>query len=160
MVASRQRSARRGCGRVSGLVFVETNFRDPVWWEESWSFIESLFAVPTQTFEEVAPRYTTLTEEVWQRHNVDRNKAGGAAMFSVMWAIREFDIAAAVRAIELPSLLVFGTEGPTIGAQSEFEAAIPHAETAVLTSSGHFPMTDEPDVLAGHLRRFARRALG
>lgn len=134
----------RASARVRALVFVETNFRTPAWWRDNWGMIEDLFAVPTQTFDDVASRYRDLDADHHDRHNKDRNKAGGRAMMSVMWAIREFDIEQAARSTTLPSVLLFGANGPTIGGREPFLAAMPHASSVTLDESGHFPMTDQP----------------
>ncbi|MPZ88462.1 MAG: alpha/beta fold hydrolase [Nitriliruptorales bacterium] len=144
----------RRADRVTALVFVETQFRTAEWWQQMWTHVERLFAVPAQSPEQVAARFRRVTPELVERLNLDRHKAGGRSMMSVMWAIREFDMAGMVAQINAPSLLLYGSDGPTIQVAEAFQQALPIASMAVIDGCGHFPMLDEPDEFVSVVRAF------
>jgi pimeloyl-ACP methyl ester carboxylesterase len=148
--------ARHG-DRFEHLIYVETNFRPESWWAEHWTTIEERFAVPVQDMEVLRERFREPTPATLQRWNIDRCKAGGRTMMSAMWAIREFDMAAALQASTTKSSMLFGANGPTIGAREEFEAAVPGAAVEVLDQSGHFPMSDQPEEFIAAVQTFCKQ---
>jgi len=133
---------------------VESQFRPASWWADGWLGIERLFATPLQTPEQVQARFHSAPPELVERVNIDRHKAGGRVMMSAMWAIREFDIAAAVAAITTRVLLLFGTAGPTIETAPLFRAALPDALYTEIEGAGHFPMVDHPEEFVAAVRGF------
>ncbi|MPZ74501.1 MAG: alpha/beta fold hydrolase [Nitriliruptorales bacterium] len=146
--------ARHG-DRLTGVGIIESQFRPAAWWADGWLGIERLFSTPLQTLDQVRARFHGAPPELVERVNLDRHKAGGRAMMSAMWAIREFDMMAAVPAITTPALLLFGTAGPTIETAPLMHAALPGASYEVIEGAGHFPMVDHPDEFVTVVRRFA-----
>jgi pimeloyl-ACP methyl ester carboxylesterase len=140
----------RDPARVSGLGLVEFQFREKAWWADNWSMIESGFAVPTQRLEEVAPRFVRDVDAAFlTRWNVERNLASSRGLIGVMWAIREFDVHAGVRAMSIPALVVFGGEGPTITCRPQLEPLLPAgSRVEVVPDAGHFVAIDQPQLFA------------
>jgi pimeloyl-ACP methyl ester carboxylesterase len=145
--------ARHG-DRLNAVGIIESQWRDAAWWAQAWPGIERLFAIPQQTAEQVAARFHNAPPELVERINIDRAKAGGRAMMSAMWAIREFDMIGTVPAISTPALLLFGTAGPTYEVAEGFRNALPHATFEVIEGAGHFPMVDHPDEFIDIVSRF------
>jgi 3-oxoadipate enol-lactonase len=140
--------------RTLSAVVVETPFRTFDEWGARWTHTEANFCVPTQGIEEVRHRLARVDDAVLARWNIDRNKAGGKLMIDVMWAMREFDAAAALAAITRPTMVLYGAKGPTIAMRDRATAAAPCVPIESLPGSGHFPMLDEPDAFADTLARF------
>ena len=136
------------------LVFLETNYRPEAWWKENWINIERRFAIATSTLEQLKERFRAPDEKLLERWNFDRNKAGSRTMMSAMWAIREFDMATALKSVTTPSLLLFGEKGPAIHGREDFTASLPAAEVDTLAESGHFPPNDEPAEFVAALERY------
>ncbi len=90
------------------------------------------------------------------RWNIDRNKAGAKLMMSVMWAMRDYDVQGAVASVQRPALMVYGAKGPTIALRDRLSKLNPKLPVAVLESSGHFPMIDEPERFSQVLAEFAK----
>lgn len=145
--------ARHG-DKVAAVGIIESQYRTAAWWADGWTGIERLFSTPLQTEEQVRARFHSAPPELVERVNIDRHKAGGRAMMSAMWAIREFDIQAAVPAITPRALLLFGTAGPTIETAPLMRSALPDAVYEVIEGAGHFPMVDHPDEFVEIVRRF------
>lgn len=146
--------ATRYTDRMKAVAVIETMFRSESWWADNWGMVEGNFGLPTQSIEKVEARINRVMPAFLERWNIDRNKAGARSMMDVMWAIREYDVEAAVSRMSIPTLLMFGAKGPTIAAIEEFRAAAPHAAVVVLPDSGHFPMFDEPEDFVAELRKF------
>ncbi|HSG91171.1 MAG TPA: alpha/beta hydrolase [Pseudomonadales bacterium] len=138
-----------------GLVLVETPCRSWEAWGPLWPFVEDLFAIPTQTLEQITPRFRAATPKLLRRLNIDRNKVGGRLMMEAMWGIREFDIAVA-SSIAVPTLLVFGEKGVVGDGAGELMRLIPHARHVEMKNCGHFPMVDDPERFATVLVDFLR----
>jgi 3-oxoadipate enol-lactonase len=143
--------------RVAGLGLIEFQFRDRAWWAENWGMIEQSFAVPTQDATDVAARFAgPIGDDVVQRWNIERNLAGSRSLMNVMWAIREYDVAAGLAAMTTPPLVVFGEQGPTIGRREAMEAALPPGATCeVIKGAGHFVTIDQPEAFVRALAALA-----
>jgi pimeloyl-ACP methyl ester carboxylesterase len=83
------------------------------------------------------------------RWNRDRSFAGVRHMVGVMWAIRSFDMASALRSLPVPALVVFGGSGPTLECRPAVEEVLcAGARIEVLAGAGHFVTIDQPDAFA------------
>jgi 3-oxoadipate enol-lactonase len=78
-------------------------------------------------------------------------------MVDVMWAIRQFDVGAAAKAIQRPATILYGKHGPTIAGRERFAQAAPNIPIQVMEGSGHFPMLDEPAAFAEIVGGFCAR---
>ena len=149
----------RHAERVTGVGLIEFQFREASWWTENWPLIEAMFAVPTQPPELIAARFESdVDDAVLQRWNIERNLAGARSLMGVMWAIREFDIGAAIASLAEPPLMVFGSVGPTIGARPAIEAAVPEARIEVVERAGHFVSIDRPDAFVRLATELVKRS--
>lgn len=146
----------RHADRLRAVGIIESQWRDATWWAGAWPGIERLFAVPQQTPEQIQARFHSAPPELVERVNIDRAKAGGRAMMSAMWAIREFDMLGTVPAISTDALLLFGTAGPTYEVAEGFRDALPAATFQVIDGAGHFPMIDHPDEFVDVVIRFLK----
>lgn len=144
----------RHAEQIDKLVIVETPARTPEETAKMWFRTEQNYSSPTQTAEQLAPRFRRVTPEFLARWNIDRNKAGVKTMLDVMWALREYDVVADLPKIKADSLLVFGDKGPTVGKLATFTGALPRARVEVFKDCGHFPMIDAPDEFAGLVDEF------
>ena len=140
---------------AASLSLVEMPVRPAVAWSRMWPLVETLFSTPTQSFEQVAPRFRDLSDSDFRQWNVDRNKAGGKTMMSVMRAIR--DHVPDFHAICVPVLLVYGERGPVADCIEDTRAALPAAESVTLRGCGHFPMIDDPVAFADLIGTFAMK---
>ncbi|QHE87809.1 alpha/beta fold hydrolase [Hydrogenophaga sp. BPS33] len=133
--------------RVASAVIVETAVRTSSEWAGQWLRIETSFALATQTHEEVAPRFRSLSAALLNRWNIDRNKAGGWRMVDVMWAIRQYGVLDRLRqlsASDVPAAVLMGDQGPVIAGRARYEECLPGAAIHVIGNAGHFPMLDDP----------------
>jgi len=144
--------------RTLSTAIVETPFRTDDEWGARWDHVEGNFGIPTQSAEEVGHRLSNATEALVTRWNIDRNKAGGKLMVSVMWAMRQFDVNAGILNIRRPAMILYGAKGPTIAMRDRPEKSVPQITITVLPASGHFPMLDEPLAFANTLGQFFKRA--
>lgn len=143
---------------VSRVVLIEAQFRTRDWWMAAWPMVEQLFAVPTQSREQVqARREATVTDAEFARWNIDRNKAGTWSLLHGMQAIREHDFAGTLAKVKVPALLLFGAKGPAIEAGDALQAAIAHAARIVVEGAGHFVVADRPHDFVRHIVEFAKR---
>lgn len=145
--------ASRNPDLTRGVVLVETPCRSWEAWGQLWPFVEDLFAVPTQSLEQISPRFRDPTPQLLRRLNIDRNKAGGRLMMEAMWAIRDFDILAA-SSITVPTRLVVGKKGVVGDGVARLQELIPHAKLIEMDDCGHFPMVDDPAAFAAILADF------
>jgi len=135
-------AAVRNQADVASITLVEMPFRPVCAWVKMWPLVESIFSTPTQTHEQVAPRFRDLSEADFVRWNIDRNKAGGKAMMSAMWALR--DHRPDLEAISVPTLLIYGEKGAVSDGIAAAEVALPGATRLTMPECGHFPMIDDP----------------
>jgi len=135
----------RHAGRVQRLFIVECPFRSPEEWQQIWPRTEAGYAPITQSEERVRPRLRALTPELLTRWNIDRSKAGTKTCLSVMWALRDYDIAANLPRLPPEPVLIFGDRSPTVGKLDRFRDVLTTASTHVISDCGHFPMIDDPD---------------
>jgi pimeloyl-ACP methyl ester carboxylesterase len=141
--------------RVAGVVIAEAALRSEADWAGQWLRIETMFSIPTQTHEEVAPRFRTLDVDLLKRWNIDRHKAGGWRMVDVMWAIRQYKSADQLRLLSksgVPAVVLMGDRGPVISCRSAYEALLPDAAIQVIDNAGHFPMIDDPQAFVRALQ--------
>ncbi|MDT1064250.1 alpha/beta hydrolase [Paracoccus sp. CPCC 101403] len=131
--------------RFERIFVVECPFRSPEEWKGNWHNTEANYAPVTQSREKVAPRLRDATPELMQRWNIDRAKAGSKTCLSVMWALREYDIAADLERFPAGQVLVFGDRSPTVGKTGKFNAVLTDARTHIIENCGHFPMIDDPE---------------
>jgi pimeloyl-ACP methyl ester carboxylesterase len=56
----------------------------------------------------------------------------------------------------LPLLTIFGERNDPLKFQRRWKALFPHARQAVVPHGNHFPMCDDPELVADEIRRFAK----
>jgi 3-oxoadipate enol-lactonase len=144
---------------IRALALLEFQFGGPAWFAEHWPLVEAMFSTPTMTREAVQNRLvSTLDDRTLARWNIDRNKAGSRGMLGVMWALREYDIAQVLDSLELPTVAVFGSHGPTVDSAGAMSVRVAHRiVTETISGCGHFPGYDRPDALADILRGLLQR---
>jgi len=152
--------ANRFASRTLSAVIVETPLRNYDDWGARWDHTEGNFGIPTQSAAEIAQRVAHVDDAFVTRWNADRNKAGAKTMMSVMWAMRNYDVQAAVASVQRPAMMLYGAKGPTIGLRDRLQKLAPQMPVSVLENSGHFPMLDEPEAYAHTLAAFAKSAGG
>ncbi|MEZ2127774.1 MULTISPECIES: alpha/beta fold hydrolase [unclassified Sinorhizobium] len=130
--------------RFQRIFVVECPFRSGEEWKGNWANTEANYAPVTQTFERIAPRLREVTPELLQRWNIDRSKAGSKTCLSVMWALREYDIAADLKAFPADQVLIFGDKSPTVSKAANFKTILKSVRTHIIDNCGHFPMIDDP----------------
>jgi 3-oxoadipate enol-lactonase len=149
--------ATRHASRVSAVGLVELQFRELGFWatDEMWSLVERMFSVPTQSIEQVQPRFVRPIDDAHlERWNIDRNKAGTRSLLEVMWAIRAFDLPPVLADISQPVTAVFGDSGPTVASKGNAERWLPgQAEVVVIEGAGHFIAHDQPQAFARVVER-------
>lgn len=138
---------------VASLSLVEMPVRSSAAWGKMWPLVETIFSTPTQSFEQVSARFRDLSDRDFKRWNIDRNKAGGRTMMSVMGAIRNH--VPNLQAICAPVLLVYGAVGAVGDGINDTKAALPAAEWVTMDGCGHFPMIDDPAAFAEITGSFA-----
>ena len=131
--------------RFSRIVVVECPFRTPMEWAANWERTEANYAPVVQGIDKIRPRFRSVDEALLTRWNIDRAKAGSKTCLSVMWALREYDMAADLARFPKGQVIVYGERGPTVARIDAFRAALPDARYHVLPDCGHFPMIDDPD---------------
>jgi len=144
---------------IRAIALLEFQFGGPAWFAEHWPLVEAMFSTPTMTREAVQNRLVTrLDDRTLARWNIDRNKAGSRGMLGVMWALREYDIVEALDSLEVPTVAVFGSQGPAVESAGAMSVRVGHRiETETIWRCGHFPGYDRPDALADILRRLLQR---
>lgn len=132
--------------RMKSVIIVETAFRTFDEWGTDWLTVETIFGNPSQTLEQIKPRFRNATPSLLQRWNIDRNKAGARTMVDVMWAIREYDMQENIGKVSVPSACIFGEKGPVLGTIGRFRDGLaPGGRQIMMADCGHFPMIDDPD---------------
>lgn len=146
----------RHAGRIDRLWVMESPIRPQEEWAASWLNTEQNWTQVNQAWDQVAPRMRDLTEPVFQRWNIDRNKAGAWCMLDVMWALRLYDAQAAVKRMSTRHTMgVYGANSPhSKSAGPLLEKTVPGCKLAVMKDCGHFPMIDDPLALAGIMDDF------
>jgi pimeloyl-ACP methyl ester carboxylesterase len=139
--------ARHGA-RVDKLLIVEAPVRTPEEWAKGWANTEKNYAFATQTAQQVAARMRRVDDKLLERWNIDRNKAGPWAMLDVMWALREYDVRAAMSKITAKTLIIYGDKSPVLAGAKIFESSVKGARLVVVRDCGHFPMFDDAPELA------------
>ena len=147
-------AVRRRPELFRSLALVETGLLSEAAWRARWPMVEDTFAVPTQTLESIAPRFRAVDDSLLRRWNIDRNKAGGSAMMSAMWAIRRYRFEAALGSVSIPTLLLYGDRSPVGESLPTARAALPQARAVVMEACGHFPMMDDPPGFVRELSDF------
>jgi len=81
----------------------------------------------------------------------------GAGRTQVTGWMRGYKHGAELRAIEVPTLLVFGRyDYMSVASTRYYQTLIPGSRVAIFEESGHLPMQDEPDKYVSLLRAFLR----
>ncbi|QSE90659.1 alpha/beta hydrolase [Rhodococcus pseudokoreensis] len=139
--------ASRRPEQLAGLVLAEFQTGGAEWFARNWDTVEALFGVPSMSFDQVQARLARpVGDDVAQRWNIDRNKAGSRSMMGVMWAIRRFDIMTALESLEVPVVALFGDAGPTIANAGAVEQVLGRqASIHTVPGAGHFVSVDQPD---------------
>lgn len=143
--------------RLESLIFCESPLRSAETWAQNWFMVERNFGIPTQTEAQVAQRVRSVSPEFLLRWNIDRNKASAKAMMDAMWAIREFDMFAALPRVTARSLILYGEHGPTVAQAQDFARLLKDAQLVILKDCGHFPMNDDPERFAGVVTDFVHQ---
>jgi 3-oxoadipate enol-lactonase len=139
--------ARHGT-RIDRLFIVEAPVRTPEDWAKGWANTEKNYAFPTQTAQQVAARMRNVSDALLERWNIDRNKAGTWAMLDVMWALREYDVRAAMAKITAKTMIIYGDKSPVLPGAKLFESAVKGSRLVIMKDCGHFPMFDDAPELA------------
>jgi len=139
--------AARHPDRFDRLVIVETPARSQEAWASRWGSMEALFGVVAQSFEAASKRVVGLTEQGYLEWDIDRNKAGAKTMVSVMWAMRQFDVFAALSRLKVPTLVLFGESTPIADSRGVYAQRLPEAPLMTLQGCGHFPMVENAPAL-------------
>ncbi len=142
--------------RVRFPLIVETPARSEEAWRKRWSAIEENFAQPLQSSEQIRARIHEPNQQLLQRWNIDRSKAGAWTMMDVMWAIREYDIRADIRKLSQKALLLFGERGAVGDGIDMFKTGLPQAALIMMARCGHFPMLDDPEEFVRIVDEFLR----
>ncbi len=131
--------------RMGRIFITECPYRTPEEWKKGWANTEANYAPATQTIEKVKTRLRHVDDHFMTRWNIDRAKAGSKTCLSVMWALREYDIAPDIRKVPAGQVLIYGDRGPTIAKIDQFKADLNSPTCHVLENCGHFPMIDDPE---------------
>ena len=142
--------------RIEKLFVVEPPMRTREQWAERWFGTEKNFGIVVQTMEQVRPRLRNLTEQIFERWNIDRSKAGAWTMISVMWALRDYDIYSEIPKIKASTMAIYGDRSPNPHALGVFEKLSPQAARVKMVDCGHFPMLDDPAELSKVIDAFIR----
>lgn len=147
--------ARSAPAKVSGVVLCEAQWRPTAWWEERWEIVERMFGVPQLTESQIAARlHTTVDADLIARWNIDRHKAGARTMIDAMRALARYDLGAAMSALSVPALLLYGAAGPTVDNARVLHACKPGAAVHVIDGAGHFPALDAPEAFVQVITNF------
>jgi pimeloyl-ACP methyl ester carboxylesterase len=148
-------AARREHG-IAGVILTEFQSGGPDWFDQNWDAVESLFAIPSMSDEQVQARLVQpVSHSIVRRWNIDRNKAGSRSMIGVMWAIRRFDIVAVLKATKTPVAVVFGDAGPTVSNIDTLRQVLGRGATFdIISGAGHFVSIDQPDRFATAIGSF------
>ena len=139
--------------RTQLVVISETPLRTADDWSKQWLRVETTYSEPTQTMDELKPRFRNATPELLKRWNIDRNKAGAWTMVDVMWAMREFDHHGGIQSLKAPAGVIVGAKGVVIANATPYEDAVGKNLVAVLPDCGHFPMIDDPQLFVKEVNR-------
>jgi 3-oxoadipate enol-lactonase/4-carboxymuconolactone decarboxylase len=129
---------------VRACVLVETMFRTDDQWQKMWPMVEQTFSVVDPGDAALGQRLIRPTRDVIARMRLDRSKTGAHTMMSACWAIREFDMPAAVGRVVAPTLLLYGRSGPALPTLERFDVR-PDFTRVILEDCGHFPSQDQPE---------------
>ncbi|MEK7946826.1 alpha/beta hydrolase [Pigmentiphaga sp. YJ18] len=140
--------------RMRAVILVETPIRSAQAWADRWAYVESNFALPIQTFDNVAARLGNLTPELHQRWNIDRSKAGAHAMMDAMWALREYDAPQGLARSQVPTYAILGSKGPVGDSLDALRQALPPDRLSIMEGCGHFPMIEDPARFVEHVERY------
>ena len=146
----------RHADRVEALFVVESPLRTAEQWQERWFATEKGYGILVQTAEQLRPRLRHVTDDLLERWNIDRGKAGTWAMMDVMWALREYDAINAIPSIKARTAVIYGEKSPHPHALALFEKLLPAAPRHRVANCGHFPMLDDPQALAVIMDEFIR----
>lgn len=61
---------------------------------------------------------------------------------------------------KLPFLTIFGERNEPLGFQKRWKQLYPQARQVVVAKGNHFPMCDDPDLVATSIREFHRDCIG
>lgn len=140
---------------VAGVVPIELPVaRDGAWWAAHWGMVETMFTSPDEPVAAIQARYRAPDEAFVARLRVDRHKAGGRSMMSVLWAGREAadGMLADIAALKVPALFVNGARGLAPDARAVIDDLSPGAGLTIVADSGHFPHSDDPQAVAAAIR--------
>jgi len=147
---------RRHPDRVLRGISVECPFRDESNWPASWPQVEKNFSECVQSFEKVAPRFHALTQSILDDWNRDRSKTTPETMMDAMWAMRRYDLQAALTGLKPDLHMVFGKESPTaMRTLSRWDGLVPPERIHQVADAGHFIVIDQPAAFAEIVGRLA-----
>lgn len=144
---------------VAGLLLSECQLRSREYWEAARPQIEAMFGTVEQARETVSARLRAPPDDsLLLRWNADRAAAGAPAMLAAMDAIRDYDLARALRRVRVPLAALFGEAGPAAETRDALAAVCPSARTAVVANAGHFISIDQPAAFAAAIVALAKEA--
>lgn len=140
--------------RVASVALLETGLLSEERWIGMWPTVELTFGIPTQSLDDIRPRFRSADDALLTRWNIDRNKAGGASMVAAMWAIRNYRFGGALGDLRVPALFLYGSNSPVKASLETLETIRPAADVRILPDCGHFPMVDDPPAFSRTLLDF------
>jgi 3-oxoadipate enol-lactonase/4-carboxymuconolactone decarboxylase len=144
--------------RFISVSVIEAALQSQSEWAARWPMVQQAFGTPIQSYEAVKARLPVLDDAQFARWNLDRERAGSEVMMAAMAAIRDYDFAADLAVIDRPLQLVFGDRSPVGDSLAAARRLAPCAQTVTIENCGHFPMLEQPGVLAERLTSFAHAA--
>jgi 3-oxoadipate enol-lactonase len=137
--------ANHNPGRIDRVVLAEAPLRSAEWYKTNWAMFEAMCAIPETPFEQLAPRFRSLTPALHARWNIDRNKAGAWTIVDLAWAVRDYDMGAGFTALTPPLSVIVGDKSPTTPELPRMQAIHPDARYITMADCRHFIMVDDPE---------------
>lgn len=142
---------------VSALILDEMQFRGPEFWSAAWPVVEKMFGNTNQAAEQVQARFTRALDAEFVVHwNASLQRVGAERLIGVMRTLAAFDVRANLPRITQPTLLLFGSKGPTVEMASAMHAVMQNAELRNIEDAGHFISIDQPAQFAAAVTAFVR----
>jgi proline iminopeptidase len=159
--------------RVASLALLDPGGADPSFFK---GFSERVFARLTPADKTAAQAAQTVGPEAFQLailpgffHDHEKGVAFAAARPAHYWnqdvnqaLIRDlgphYDLTLTLPGMTLPVLIVYGSDDPSLGVESQLEKLFPRATKAIVTDAGHFPWLENPKPFYAAIRSFLASA--